>query len=415
MKKTWLVTIALAAGLAGMVIPTQQDHAASAINTQAQAQQVGVVKHYKSTFTPKAGYRGGVGRPEGILIHETVEPTWSAATGADHFLKEWPTKQTFVHAFVDAKEIAHIGDTNYITWGAGTAGNARFINIELCEVNNAADFAKSVNNLAYYTASLLRQYNLKPDLASHDGFGTIWSHYDVTRFLGGTNHTDPLGYFARYGYDMDQLYALINTWYQKLGNIHPVASAKNANVVKLSGSAGLYAGPSYNYKKLRMLPAGSSWRYNKAQVTKGQYWFNLGGDQWVRVGGAAKPVLTMSAPSTLRVAPSFSAREIRTLKAGSRYKYSDTRVVDNQLWFNLGGNQWVADGKLSGATTVKPSGAKRGVISLGTSLPLHTAPSQSSSVSRMLAPGTNWQYTDVKHVAGQTWYWLGGKQWVQFN
>lgn len=415
MKKTWFVTLALAAGFTVGFVPGQTSQAATGVNAQAQKQPAPKVHHYKSTFTPKIGYRGGVGRPEGILIHETVEPNWNAATGAQHFLKEWPTKQTFVHAFVDQKEVAHIGDTNYTTWGAGTTGNSRFINIELCEVNNATDFAKSVNNLAYYTASLLRQYNLKPDLATNDGFGTIWSHYDVTRFLGGTDHTDPVNYFARFGYDMNQFYTLVTKWYNKLTGVKAQASAKNANVVRLGANTGLYAGPSYNYAKLRTLKKGTSWRYNQVQVTNSQYWFNLGGKQWVRVGGAVAPTLTVQGTSTLRTAPSYSAKAIRNLKSGSRFKYFDTRIVNNQLWYNLGGNQWVANGKTSGLTTVRKTGAKTGVISLGTALPMHAAASQSSKVVRTLAPGTAWQFSDVKKVAGQTWYWLGGNQWLQFN
>ena len=39
--------------------------------------------------------------------------------------------------------------------------------------------------------------------------GIIWSHHQVTQYLGNTTHTDPDGYFAKYGYSMQQFYQLI--------------------------------------------------------------------------------------------------------------------------------------------------------------------------------------------------------------
>ena len=41
------------------------------------------------------------------------------------------------------------------------------------------------------------------------GLGTIWAHHQVTHYLGNTTHTDPDGYFAKYGYSMQQFYQLI--------------------------------------------------------------------------------------------------------------------------------------------------------------------------------------------------------------
>ncbi|WDF83104.1 N-acetylmuramoyl-L-alanine amidase [Lacticaseibacillus pabuli] len=415
MKKKWALALTLAAGLAVGGAMQMQHPQAATVNQIAAKYKPVKVTNYKSNFPYKKGYRQGVGRPEGIIIHETAEPTWTAADGAKHFLSEWKTKQTYVHAFVDGSEVAHIGDTNYQTWGAGTAGNARFISIELCETTNPTTFAKSVNNLAYYSATLLRQYNLKPDLASNDGFGTIWSHYDVTRFLGGTDHTDPLGYFSAHGYDMNQFFALVQKWYGQLGSVKPQASAKNANVVKLGAVTGMYTQPTYNSKKVKNLAKGSSWRYNSVTVTAGQYWFNIGRNQWIRVGGASKPTMTVKATSTLRNAPSYTGKAIGTLKKGAKYKYGDTRFVNDQLWYNLGGNQWVANGKTSGTTRVVKKTSKTGVINIGPATPLYPKADPKSKPVRTLNPGTSWLYSDVKTVGGKTWYWLGGSQWVQFN
>ena len=189
-KSVWglIVAAALGLGLTGINAVS-----ASSINTQAAKYPVAKITTKKSNFTYKKAFRQGVGRPEGIVIHETAEPTWTAASGAQHFMNEWKTKQTYVQSLVDSGAIINIGSNDYQTWGTGAVANKRFISIELCETTNQTNFIKSVNNLAYYTATLLRQYNLKPDLATNDGFGTVWSHYDVTHYLGGTDHSDPVG------------------------------------------------------------------------------------------------------------------------------------------------------------------------------------------------------------------------------
>ena len=62
--------------------------------------------------------------------------------------------------------------------------------------------------------------NARKDLAKEDaaknkpgGLGTIWSHSEVSQYLGNTNQTDPDDYFAKYGYDMGQFYELVNQYY----------------------------------------------------------------------------------------------------------------------------------------------------------------------------------------------------------
>lgn len=402
-KSLWGVVLAaiLGFGVAG----SNQVHAMSAINTQAMQSTAVKVQTRRTGFSVKTGYRSGVGRPEGIVIHETAEPSWTATSGATHFANEWKSKKTYVHALVDAGAVINIANNDYQTWGAGAVANHRFINIELCETTNSAAFAKSINNLAYYTATLLRQYNLKPDLASGDGFGTIWSHYDVTRFLGGTDHTDPVGYFATHGYDMNQFYELVSAWYSRLGNVKAQASAKNANVIRLGDATGLYAGPGYGWPRLRVLKAKSAWRYNRVQVTRGQYWFNLGGNQWVHVGGLTKPVATVTSATALRSGPGAGYKWLRQLNKGARYKYGNVKLVAGTFWYNVGTNQWFANGV--GKTTVTGN-----VIHLGKQYTMVNAPSSKAGRIRMLPAGSNWKFTKTVKAEGKTWYCLGGNQWI---
>jgi len=48
--------------------------------------------------------------------------------------------------------------------------------------------------------------------------GSIWSHSNVTTYLGGTDHTDPDAYFAKYGYSMGQFYNLVKKYYNEMTN-----------------------------------------------------------------------------------------------------------------------------------------------------------------------------------------------------
>ena len=46
-----------------------------------------------------------------------------------------------------------------------------------------------MNNYADY-ATQLQYYGLTPNSAENDGQGTVWTHYAISRFLGGTDHSD---------------------------------------------------------------------------------------------------------------------------------------------------------------------------------------------------------------------------------
>ena len=70
-----------------------------------------------------------------------------------------------------------------------------------------------MNNYADYAATQLQYYGLKPDSAEYDGNGTVWTHYAVSKYLGGTDHADPHGYLRSHNYSYDQLYDLINEKY----------------------------------------------------------------------------------------------------------------------------------------------------------------------------------------------------------
>ncbi|BDR57797.1 peptidoglycan recognition protein family protein [Xylocopilactobacillus apicola] len=179
-----------------------------------------------------AAYRNGVGRPEGIVVHETANNNDAIENEIAYESNNWnvPGRESYVHAFVDRSQIINTASTDLTCWGAGPVANARYISIELCREKTFDNFARSVNNDAYYVAYLLKKYNLPVTNATHTGSGTVWSHHAVSNFLGGTNHTDPTGYFSSWGYSMDQFFQLVQYKYNNLGVEPAEKVASKANI-----------------------------------------------------------------------------------------------------------------------------------------------------------------------------------------
>ncbi|MBF2605439.1 peptidoglycan recognition protein family protein, partial [Listeria seeligeri] len=175
-----------------------------------------IEKQLKSQF-PKFNYRNGYGKPEGIVIHETANNS-STITGEINYMSN-NYNNAFVHAFVDKSRIIQIHPTENGVWGAGQYANARFIQVELVRSKTFDEFSRSINNYAYYTAYLLNQYKLPVDNAHSDGKGTVWSHDAVTRYLGGTTHTDPVGYFNQWGYNFTDFVSLVNEKYKAMQSV----------------------------------------------------------------------------------------------------------------------------------------------------------------------------------------------------
>ena len=200
-----------------------------------------IEEHYTSYF-PKYGYRNGVGKPEGIVVHDTANDN-STIEGEINYMRNNYTN-AFVHAFVDGNRIIETAPTDYLSWGAGPYGNNRFINVEIVHTHDYASFARSMNNYADYAATQLQYYGLKPDSAEYDAKGTVWTHYAISRYLGGTDHADPHAYLSNHNYSYDELYDLINEKYLiKMGKVAPWGTTSTNNSTPTTK-------PSVNNKKL---------------------------------------------------------------------------------------------------------------------------------------------------------------------
>lgn len=150
------------------------------------------------SILPKKPYRHGVGKPEGVVLHETGAWGGTAASNFSYEARNWQT--AFVHYFVDWDEIIQVSDTDYICWGCGYPGNERFVQIELVRTRDPDEFKESYRRYVWLVAEMLHKYGLKPERMRG-----LWTHHDVTRQLGGTTHTDPDAYLGYHGRTVPQL------------------------------------------------------------------------------------------------------------------------------------------------------------------------------------------------------------------
>lgn len=281
-------------------------------------------KKYGSRF----GYRNGVGKPEGIVVHETATPGATAWDEGRYFNNNWTSVYSYVHAVVDNNQTIQLMSTDYGTWGAGPIANVRYIQIELCEVSTRSQFVQSVANDAYYIATLLHQYNLTPSRASKSGTGTIWSHNEVSQYLGGTDHGDPDGYFAKWGYSMSDFYSLITYYYNKLG------TSSNSN----SGNTN----------------TGSNTGDNNNTSNNTNNNTNNSGSNSSSQAPATQPVSTKTV-KLMRNSYSYDASgkklADKTLKAGSSLKvYGSDVTIGNAKYYKYAEGKYVKAGNIDGTS-----------------------------------------------------------------
>lgn len=301
MKLAIANVVAWAALLVVFVCP--QSAQAQTINEYIQQNNIQPkqIQRVNGTFNRFFGYNNGVGRPEGVVIHETATPGATAWNEVTYFNREWPNIQSYVHAFADANNILQIHDTDYGVWGAGPWANSRMVQIELCQENTWDAFARSVNNQAYFTAVMLKKYGLTPSLADGKGYGTIWSHYAINQYhpsAGG--HVDPITYFNKWGYTMWQFYQLVQYHYNQLNGGGNNDANNPDGVITISSNpvAAIYArnddGSSMHQVIGRFLPINSAWRTAQTFTYEGQTLYQVSTNEWVK---AADCVVTKPIPN----------------------------------------------------------------------------------------------------------------------
>lgn len=125
--------------------------------------------------------------PSYVVIHETANPGATAQNHVDY----WGRGEGLpVHYVGDWTGIVyHCVPDNRLCWQVGN-GNSKVVGIELCHATNQADFEKVWKLGVEWSVYMLRRYGW--------GIDRLISHNDATMWWGGSDHTDPIGYFQKY-------------------------------------------------------------------------------------------------------------------------------------------------------------------------------------------------------------------------
>ncbi|EOG8705853.1 N-acetylmuramoyl-L-alanine amidase [Bacillus cereus] len=229
---------------------------------------------------PKQSYRYGVGAYEGVVAHSTATPEAPAINIQKYESRTW--RSAFVHYAVDWNETIQIADTKYIAYGAGPGANKRFVHVELCETRDYEKFKQSYDKYVKLLAKILRDRGISVEKG-------LWTHYDVTKYLGGTDHEDPLDYLKSHGISEAQFRADVRRAYNnssvevsvpdKPSKPAEVPTAVTDGIAYIEGyNVNLRKGPGTSYSKIRQLNKPESY------VVWGEKdgWLNLGREQWIK-------------------------------------------------------------------------------------------------------------------------------------
>ncbi|MED3090159.1 N-acetylmuramoyl-L-alanine amidase [Bacillus toyonensis] len=224
---------------------------------------------------PKQAYRYGEGAYEGVVAHSTATPEAPAINIQKYESRTW--RNAFVHYAVDWNETIQIADTKYIAYGGGPGANKRFVHVELCETADYDKFKRSYDKYVKLLVKILRDRGLSVDKG-------LWTHYDVTKYLGGTDHQDPLNYLRSHGVSEAQFRADVLKAYEG-GTVavdtKPQESSENEGygVAYIEGNnVNLRNGSSTNSAVIRQLNKSESY----VVWAEKDGWLNLGGDQWIK-------------------------------------------------------------------------------------------------------------------------------------
>ena len=129
--------------------------------------------------------------PSYIVIHETANPGASARNHRDLWSGENYYSDYAVHYTLDwTGDCYYCVPENRMCWQVGY-GNPYVIGIELCHATNRSDFNKVWTAGAEWAAWQLKKHGW--------GIDRLISHNECRYLWGGTDHTDPDGYFEAYG------------------------------------------------------------------------------------------------------------------------------------------------------------------------------------------------------------------------
>ena len=151
-----------------------------------------------------------------LVIHETATPGAPAA----NLMRYWANNPDYmVHYVCDWNGAWQCINLDRLSWHVGNA-NGWTVGIEICHATNRADFERGWDIAVEFAAQFLKERGW--------GTGRMVSHDYCRRVWGGTDHTDPIGYFAEYGRTWNDFVAAVAKR-MKGGTVNPQKPGKAVN------------------------------------------------------------------------------------------------------------------------------------------------------------------------------------------
>lgn len=166
--------------------------------------------------------------PSYLVIHETADPGATAKQLMTYWRNNPDAYVVHYTMDLDGDTVYHAMADNRKAWHVGN-GNAYTVGIELCHATNKSDFNKKWQEAVKWAGDYLHKKGWSTD--------RLLCHNDCRLKWGGTDHTDPLGYFESYGKSWSQFKAAVQS-YMQTGEVGNGGSVSQGGGTAVSGSGG---------------------------------------------------------------------------------------------------------------------------------------------------------------------------------
>lgn len=143
---------------------------------------------------------------------------------------------------------------------------------------------------------------------------------------------------------------------------------------------------------------------------------NSYGTQWISTNTAPKNASTVlvKVTKTTQVLSAPNGQKLdQRVDAGSEFVVKASKYANGNLYYEISNGKWI----MAKYTTQEAQiTAKSGVLTINSKpdygVPVWCVPGQDQISGKFLKDGSSWRYFRVANVHGQTWYDLGGNQWI---
>lgn len=143
---------------------------------------------------------------------------------------------------------------------------------------------------------------------------------------------------------------------------------------------------------------------------------NSYGTQWISTNTAPKAASTVlvKVTKTTQVLSAPNGQKLnQQVEAGSAFVVISSKYANGNLYYEISNGKWI----MAKYTTQEAQiTAKSGVLTINSKpdygVAVWRVPGQDQISGKFLKDGSSWRYFRVANVNGQTWYDLGGNQWI---